>query len=50
MEKNKINRLIEILNEAKEIIAELEGYTTKKEKQAKTFRGLDLAQGLRMFY
>ena len=36
MEKDKINRLIKILNEAKEIIAELEGYATKKEKQAKT--------------
>ena len=46
MEKDKINRLIKILNEAKEIIAELEGYATKKEKQAKTFGSLDLAQGL----
>ncbi len=36
MEKDKINKLIEIINEAKEIIAELEGYATKKEKQAKT--------------
>lgn len=36
MKKDKINRLIEIINEAKEIIAELEGYATKKEKQVKT--------------
>ena len=49
MEKNKINRLIEILNEAKEIIAELEGYTTKKEKQAKTIEQI-LATSVQMFY
>ena len=48
MEKNKINRLIEILNEAKEIIAELEGYTTKKEKQAKTIEQI-LATNIREF-
>ena len=48
MEKNKINRLIEILNEAKEIIAELEGYTTKKEKQAKTIEQI-LATSVQRF-
>ena len=46
MEKDKINRLIEILNEAKEIIAELEGYATKKEKQAKTIEQI-LATSIR---
>ncbi len=48
MEKDKINRLIEILNEAKEIIAELEGYATKKEKQAKTIEQI-LATSIRKF-
>ena len=48
MEKDKINRLIEILNEAKEIIAELEGYATKKEKQAKTIEQI-LATSMRKF-
>ena len=48
MEKDKINRLIEILNEAKEIIAELEGYATKKEKQAKTIEQI-LATNIREF-
>ena len=45
MEKDKI---IEILNEAKEIIAELEGYATKKEKQAKTIEQI-LATSIRKF-
>ena len=48
MEKDKINRLIKILNEAKEIIAELEGYATKKEKQAKTIEQI-LATNIREF-
>ena len=48
MEKDKINRLIEILTEAKEIIAELEGYATKKEKQAKTIEQI-LATSIRKF-
>ena len=48
MEKDKIIRLIEILNEAKEIIAELEGYATKKEKQAKTIEQI-LATSIRKF-
>ena len=48
MEKDKINRLIKILNEAKEIIAELEGYATKKEKQAKTIEQI-LATSIRKF-
>ena len=48
MEKDKINRLIEILNEAKEIIAELEGYATKKEKQPKTIEQI-LATSIRKF-
>ena len=48
MEKDKINRLIVILNEAKEIIAELEGYATKKEKQAKTIEQI-LATSIRKF-
>ena len=45
MEKDKI---IEILNEAKEIMAELEGYATKKEKQAKTIEQI-LATSIRKF-
>ena len=48
MEKDKFNRLIVILDEAKEIIAELEGYATKKEKQAKTIEQI-LATSIRKF-
>ena len=43
---DKIERLFNILNEAKEIIADLEGYTITKEKKAKTIEQI-LAKDIR---